>query len=156
MIPSEQHLFTSIVIDFNEDDGIAAIPSDPPGHSSCLSSLIDNRIGTAPREQYKKILVFEIPQGYENGFDKTSPSEPPGHGSHLSSPIDDGIGIIPGEHYKKTQGFEMCWDNFWGASVQDLVFASKDPAGIIRALTEDYKFKLKGIVLYVVRLLVQK
>ena len=28
--------------------------------------------------------------------------------------------------------------------VEDLAIASKDPAGIIRALTEDYKFKLKG------------
>jgi hypothetical protein len=28
--------------------------------------------------------------------------------------------------------------------VDDLAIASKDPAGIIRALTEDYKFKLKG------------
>ena len=49
----------------------------------------------------------------------------------------------------------MYRDNFWGA-VEDLAFASKYPAGIIRALTEDYKFKLKGIVLYVVWLLVQK
>jgi hypothetical protein len=28
--------------------------------------------------------------------------------------------------------------------VDDLAIASKCPAGIIRALTEDYKFKLKG------------
>jgi hypothetical protein len=28
--------------------------------------------------------------------------------------------------------------------LDDLLIASKDPAAIIRALTEDYKFKLKG------------
>jgi hypothetical protein len=31
--------------------------------------------------------------------------------------------------------------------VDDLAIASKCPAGIIRALTEDYKFKLKGTTL---------
>ena len=45
----------------------------------------------------------------------------------------------------------MYRDNFWGA-VEDLAFASKYPAGIIRALTEDYKFKLKGTGFNLVRL----
>ena len=40
----------------------------------------------------------------------------------------------------------MYRDNFWGA-VQDLALASKDSAGIIRALTETYMFKLKGTTL---------
>ena len=44
----------------------------------------------------------------------------------------------------------MYWNNSWGA-LQDLAFASKDPAGIIRALTQDYKFKLKGTGLYLVQ-----
>ena len=79
------------------------------------------------------------------------PSKPPGHGSHLSSSIDDGIRTVPGEQFKKTRGFEMYWDRFWGA-VQDLAFASKDPAGIIRALTETYRLKLKGTRRYLVRL----
>ena len=43
----------------------------------------------------------------------------------------------------------MYQDNSWGA-VQDLAFASKDPAGIIQTLTENNKFKLKGTERYLV------
>jgi hypothetical protein len=41
-------------------------------------------------------------------------------------------------------------DGSWGA-VQDLAFASKDPAGIVLPLTANCKFKLEGTGLCLVR-----
>ena len=65
-IAREHRLSPSIVIDLDDDYGIAgAIPSEPPGHGSPLSSSIDG-IGTAPGEQYKKIRVFQTPRANED------------------------------------------------------------------------------------------
>jgi len=126
LIPSEPRLPTSIVIeldDDDDDDGIFEIPSEPPGLlgsattvigiddndgvnatwseppglDSCLSSRIEDGIGTAPGEQHKKIRSFG--------------SEP-----RLPASIHDCIETTPGEHFKKARGFEMHRDSSsWGA-----------------------------------------
>ena len=88
---------TSIVIDLDDDDGTAVIPSQPPGLDSGLSTSI----------------VIDLDG--KDGIDETS-REPPGHGSRLSSSIDDDIRTPPGEQHKNIRVFEIprgfpevCW-----------------------------------------------
>ena len=138
------------VIDIDEDDGIDVIPSeqaddpirlfasDPPGGDT----FHDIGIGTTPGEQFKKVWVHLVYACKHEGLRSSGKrwSE-----KFLSACLRDMrfFASLADPCIRMRRVLDDYYE-YIAAYVDDIALASKDPAGIIRALTANYKCKLKG------------